>query len=306
MFNIFKSKKAELDGAVCEIRLGLPGSGKSLDQTLLAVLPHLLNNEEVYCCYWINWKLPNYHYFDPNDEEAVKKIITETRNAVVVFDEIAQVWEPRSWENESAEVRKFFQLHRHRHVDIYANTQDVSLVAKTVGIVASNWIKCEKIETPLWLKWIKNILGFENKITIDKLYMTYQEVKKEANGWELGEVIEERKGIETKKYGLKDILREDLNDYKIETIHRYCSKCKARQGEQIKKEDNEKIAEYNPKKDIWTLKTKEFCPKHKDELLTLRKTGLYDTDYEIESIQKDIIIKKYKHCHECGYDKLIR
>ena len=51
-----------------EMRLGLPGSGKTLTQTELIVLPALLEGLDVYVNYWINCNLENYHYFADFDE----------------------------------------------------------------------------------------------------------------------------------------------------------------------------------------------------------------------------------------------
>jgi len=288
-----------IEGAICEIRLGLPGSGKSLDQTYAAVLPHLLNDEEVYCCYWLNWNKPNFHYFHPGDFDAIK----HERNCVVVFDELAQTFEPRDWEGESGEVRAWFQLHRHNHVDIYANTQDVSLVAKTVGIIADQWIRCSKIEYGWLWALIRKWLGFNNKITILKEYLTFQQLKKMANGWEIGEDVALDIDKEKIKRSIPDILCHDLDDYKIELVHKYCPKCAARQGSQILKEDTEKICEWIDKQG-WQLKIKEFCPKHKDTELEIRESGLYDTDYIPQKIVKFKTFKAIKLCPDCGKDML--
>jgi len=290
------------DGAVCEIRLGLPGDCKSLDQTLEAVLPHLLAGEEVWCCYWLNWNQPNYHYFQPRDFDAIKDL----RNAVVVFDEVAQMWEPRDWENESGEVRKFFQLHRHHHIDIYANTQDVSLVAKTVGIIGSNWIKMVKTKRHWLADWfIYQVIGMEPRILCQKKYMTFQEVKKESLGWELGEVIEERGDMITQVYTLSSIIRSDLDKYKVEIVHRYCPKCCSRQGEMILKEDTDKVCQWD-KKYGYRLKEKEYCPKHHDILLEIKESGLYDTDYEPEVLEKEYTLVKMKSCGQCGHKSYLR
>lgn len=54
-----------IEGPSCVVRLGLPGSGKTLDQTLSDVIPALLSGVDVYCNYWINWDSPNLHFFPP-------------------------------------------------------------------------------------------------------------------------------------------------------------------------------------------------------------------------------------------------
>jgi len=288
------TKKPEKKGCVCVGRLGLPGSGKSLDQTHSEVLEHLMNGEEVWSCYWINWAGDNWHYFQPRDFDAIKNL----RNCVIVFDEVAQMWEPRDWESENSEVRAFFQLHRHRHNDIYFNTQDVSLVSKTVGIIASEWIKYYKVEPD----WIRKLLKPKVKISMEIHHMTYQEMKKEAFGWELGDLVVERGDTELIDYKEEDLVRRDLNDLKVEIVHRYCPVCCARQGGIIKKEETEKYVDWDKKKGYY-LKKKEYCPKHKTQELEIRETGLYDTDYEPETKQKDYTMAKVYTCRDCGHKK---
>jgi len=290
-----------IEGARCEIRLGLPGCGKSLDQTENPVLDHLLNGEQVYCCYWLNWNQPNYHYFTPGDFEAIKNL----RNCVVVFDELAQSFEPRDWENESKDVRRFFQLHRHHHVDIYANTQDLSLVAKTIGIVADEWVLCDRIERGWLRKGFLKLFGIE-EISISKEYLNLQQLKKIANGWEIGEDVAldiETRVVNYKKEKLKHI---ELDEYKIELIHWHCDQCGGRQGEIILRGKTDNIATYNEKLKEWVSKEPKYCPKHPGELLKIKETGLYDTDYEPEQIERPYILKKYRTCEYCGQQHLVR
>ncbi|HNV97629.1 MAG TPA: zonular occludens toxin domain-containing protein [bacterium] len=271
--------------SIIKIRLGKTGSGKTLDQTIEDVVPRLIAGEEIYSCYWLNWAGKNYHYFVADDFEMIKNV----RNACIVFDEVAQSFEPRDWEKESSEVRRFFQLHRKRSNTIIANTQDLSLVAKTIGILAHEWILIEKIEP----NWLDLILG-NNKIKIDRSFMSYQRLKKLASGWEIGE-IEYEKGeieIDNKNYKEEDIIRRDLDEFKQELVHRYCPLCGQRQGEQILKEDTEKICEWN-NKEGWKLKKEEYCPKHKNTLLEIRRSGMYDTNFEPEYKGRDVIFKPF-------------
>jgi len=300
---IFSLPEPERDGAVCMLFTGLPGGGKSLIETLDYAIDHLLAGEDVKACYWLNWAGSNFHYFPPTEDGF--NSIKDSRNSVIIFDELAQIWDPRRYNNESPEVRAFFQLHRHRHNDIYGNTQDISLIAKTVGIVGSNFIQVEKMEDG-WLnqlirKWLKK----PPRIGIIKRHMSLKEMKKETYGFDLEYQIEERGDIQEVWYEMSDIIREDLNEFKVETIHRYCNRCKSRQGEQIKKEDNEKVAEYDGKLKIWKLKEKEYCPKHHEEELEIRLSGMYDTDYEPETKQEKYKTKEFKTC-DCGFDHLVK
>jgi len=283
------------EGVKIKMRLGKTGSGKTLDQTETDVLDALLDGQEVWSCYWINWNQPNWHYFRPRDFNTIKNL----RNCVVVFDEVRQSFDPRSWESESEEVRAFFELHRHRHNDIIGNTQDVSLVAKTVGIQAHEWSLVERMEPTIITRLIDWFTKTQKK-RIRKDYLSFQELKKMANGWELGEDVALDNDWEKKTYKIKDIVHHELDEYKTELIHRYCPKCKMRQGEMIKKEDTNIVADYNKEKEGWSLRGKEFCPRHKDQELEIRESGLFDTDYEPETVGKNYKIVKYVMCETCG------
>lgn len=281
-----------MEGHKIQIRLGKTGSGKTLDQTIQEVIPRLINGEEVYSCYWLNWKGSNFHYFVADDFEAIESV----RNATIVFDEVAQSFDPREWEKESSGVRRFFQLHRKRHNDIIANTQDISLVAKTIGILAHEWILIEKVEETWIDKLIERFTGKKVIVKLDKSIMSYQRLKKLAVGFEIGETEIERGeiAIENINYKEWDIVRPDLDEYKEELVHRYCPQCRQRQGRQIKAEDTEKECRRGEKgEDEWVLINKEYCPKHKEQELIIRKSGMYDTDYEPERKGKEVIWKPF-------------
>ena len=278
------------------MRLGLPGSGKTLDQTENDVLPHLLTGEEVWCCYWLNYKGANLHYFSEFEE------VENLRNVVVVFDEIGQILPAREWEKEGLRVQLFFQLHRHRHVDIIGNTQDVSLVAKTVGIVANKWIYCERKNKIVLDFILKNILGLDI-VMINKTEMSYQGLKKMANGWEMSQTMDLRKDSRTmrKWYRTNKIIHKELDKYKIELVHRYCPLCAMRQGAQILSEDTDKIC--IKVKGVYRLKEKEYCPKHTTTELQIRLSGIYDTDHEPEVKEKKIILQPMIDSPE-GYTRI--
>jgi hypothetical protein len=280
-----------IKGNRCVIRLGKPGCGKSLDQTETDVLEHLWAGEDVYCCYWINWKgyknskgewTQNFHYFPPTKKgwDSIK----DKRNCVVVFDELAQVFDPRDWAEEGSEVRRWFQLHRHFHVDIYANTQDVSLVAKSVGIIADEWQLIENVGYGLVIDWILDALGVQI-IRIRKEFLTWQQLKKMASGWELGEDVAIDGNWKHKRYPIKKIIHNELNEYKEELYHYYCQKCCSRQGEKIK----DKTMTLGS---LASLGTK-YCEKHKEEPLIIKETGLYDTDYTPEMDEEEIEFKAF-------------
>jgi len=276
----------EIESNVIRMYLGKTGSGKTVLQTEEWVLPALIAGEEVYCCYWINWNLPNYHYFAPRDLDSIMNV----RNSMIVFDEIRRSLDPRQWESESDEVRSFFELHRHRHNDIIGNTQDVSLVAKTVGVQAHEWTLVDRIE-PRFFGRLWSKITMSEGLVFNKQYLSFQELKKMAAGWELGEEIGLNSEIEKVKIPLNDLLHRELEKYKQEIVHRYCPKCKSRQGDQIKKEETDNYCSLLNGK--WVLIEEEYCPKHKDTLLEIKESGMFDTDYEPETVEKDIIFKPF-------------
>ena len=280
--NFFK-RIEPISGVNCIMRLGLPGSGKTLDQTINNVLPHLLAGEIVYSSYWINWNRPNLKLFKEFDD------IENVRNCVVVFDEIGQVLPARQWEEEGLKVQLFFQLHRHRHIDIIGNTQDVSLVAKTVGIVANKWYLCDNKTSKLFNMALKPFnLGY---VIIRKTILSWQQLKKMANGWELEGIFPEGRKKDRHKtdfHSLESLEFNELDEFKQEIVHTYCPICQMRQGLQILKEDTLNQCDYNRKTKIYTLKEALYCPKHEQQPLEIRKSGIYDTDYEPKFPDKTI------------------
>jgi len=278
--NFLEDNDKTIQGTVFSNRLGLPGSGKTLGMVEEDLLPHLLDGQEVYTNIFINWNKPNIHFFTADEFEELAPTL---RNCVLVMDEIGQVMEPRAWEQESGNIRRFFQLHRHRHVDIYGTTQDISLVAKSAWIVVDEWILCEKYENTLIRKlWDK--IRKQKTFSVQYQDMTYQELKKASNGWDIGGTDEFGTiggDIRIKKYKVNELVHSELNEYKKELYHYYCKKCAGRQG---------KIITTRDKKDI----NKEiYCEKHKDEILEIRETGLYDSEYEIEIKEKEIYFQAF-------------
>jgi len=278
-----------IEGSIFSIRLGLPGSGKSLGLVEEDLLPHLLAGEEIYCNFWINWKgikqadgtyKQNLHFFNNEDFE---ELVPNLRNCVLVMDEIGQVLEPRSWEQESGNIRRFFQLHRHHHVDIYGTTQDISLVAKSAWIVVDEWIMCYKLKPNMLFKlWF--YLTNKDIIQIGYQEMTYQEIKKMSYGWENSIDNEESKiggYIRIVNYDKKKLLHKELDEYKEELRHYYCPKCAGRQEE-----------------------TKDLkCPKHKEIDLEEIQSGIYDSDYDLPIKEKNISFVAMIDC-PAGYRKI--
>jgi len=280
-----------IEGSIFSIRLGLPGSGKSLGLCEEDLLPHLLAGEEVYCNFWVNWKglkkedgtyKQNLHFFTADEFEELAPTL---QNCVLVMDEIGQVMEPRAWEQESGNIRRFFQLHRHHHVDIYGTTQDISLVAKSAWIVVDEWILCHKLQHTKWDK-LKDWFLKRNTFKVGYQDMTYQEMRKLTYGWE-NFIDNPETGIggelRVKYYDPIKLVHKEIDENKSELVHLYCDKCASRQ-EDLNKEG--------------------FCPKHgKDFVLREIETGLYDSDYDVPIKEKDISFVAMIDCPK-GYRKI--
>jgi len=157
-----------INGEVFDVRLGIPGSGKTILQNEFSAIPALLENLNVYSNYWINWKHDNLKIYSDLED------IVHIRNAVLLIDEIARVSDPRHWESESANVRAFFQLHRHYHVDIHSNTQHISLVPKTALIEVDRFLYVDKA----FNGWLTKLL-FPNFpfLVFTEEQMTLKEIK---------------------------------------------------------------------------------------------------------------------------------
>lgn len=305
---IFKELREEEPDNIIIVRLGKTGSGKTLVQTEINVLPLLLDGQSVKCCYWLNWdteKYPNLEYFAPRDFNKIK----DSRNCTIVFDEVARSFPARGFDSETSEFWDFVQLHRHRHNTLILNTQDISLVAKTFAVQSHSWSQVERVERSLLLRFFDKVFE-RNKIVINEDFLTYAELKRMAMGWEQNFDPEIKPDWQTHSFTREQLLHPELDEYKIELVHRYCPRCKSRQGEQIKKADT--LLHCNPVFDHkgnltgYTLKNVEHCPKHINTPLVARLSGMFDTDYEPEPDGETFKIVRYRVCKECGKDSIFK
>ncbi|MFZ4799300.1 MAG: hypothetical protein ACOYMA_17505 [Bacteroidia bacterium] len=307
LLNCYKELQEEEGDNEITIRLGKTGSGKTVLQTFENVLPLLLDNQEVYCCYWLNYNGINLHYFKPKEFDKIKDL----RNTTIVFDEIRRSFDPRQYGEETEEFRSFVELHRHRHNNIIGNTQDISLVAKTFGIQTHNWSLVAKQPRSIFSLMLDKIME-RKRLFIQEDYLTYQELKKMAAGWEIGENV----GLDSVwtlfKYEMKDLVRRDLNEIKVELVHKYCPRCKSRQGTQVIKEETldyfNEIIDNKGELIGYTMKFKEYCPKHKATELIARESGMFDTDYEPATDEKNDNRRAvyYETCKVCGKDHVVK
>lgn len=249
---------------------GLPGSGKSLMMTI-EVYRFLIKGYTVYSDYWINYKGDNLKYF--NDIED----ICDKRNAIVVFDEISALLEPRAWEQETKEIRRFFSQHRKRHITIFATTQHRSQVAKTVRNIVHYWCQMTNYTNT---EGIKGKQGIGAKLPflllreqpIDRTNIEDDNPRLEGGFFSLiSQLI-----YLSKKH---DIVCPQFDKYKLEHEHQYCPECRQAQ---------------DPKEVIAGK-----CPKCKGKT-EKRKSGIYDTDREVSTKKKKVITKYFTECESCG------
>jgi len=139
--------------ATFEITEGAPGQGKSLytARTALRILKRNLKWEEQgnpRRQIWSNLK------FSPEFEAEFDGYISywsdssqlvKLRDCDIIWDEIATELDARNWPNLSIEMKRFLSQYRKRGIDIYANTQDFSMIDQRARLMISNVRTLSKI-----------------------------------------------------------------------------------------------------------------------------------------------------------------
>jgi len=67
------------------------------------------------------------------------------RDCDIIWDEIANELDSRNWVNLSNEVKRFLSQYRKRGIDIYANTQDFSMVDARARLMVTKVARCKKL-----------------------------------------------------------------------------------------------------------------------------------------------------------------
>jgi len=278
------------------MRLGKPGAGKTLSTTELLALPALLSGIHVYADYWLNWKLPNYHYFQEFEE------IADVRNCIVLFDDMSDILDPRNWEGEGSQVRRFFIYHRKRHIEIEGNVQNLNLIAKTALNQVSTFLWHTDLNDSIFNFLFPGTLRFQ----IDEL--TLQQLKRFDSGYVpyippqddedyQDEPEDDVEDSWTEKYKIKKLYHPEFNKYKQEFFHFYCPLCESRQGEIIYAENTNKYLNYDSKKQRFTSLKADVeipqCPKHYTQTLEIRPSTMYDSDYELKLPEKEIVWRPF-------------
>lgn len=122
--------------AIFEIIEGKPGQGKSLYTAKLAqrlikrnmkiagkyaIFRPVVSNIK-FAPWFEEWAGPFLEYWNTTTE------VVQLRNVDLLWDEIATELDSRNFANLSEELKRFLSQYRKRGVDIYANTQDFSMI----------------------------------------------------------------------------------------------------------------------------------------------------------------------------------
>ena len=289
-----------INGTTNDFFIGLPGSGKTLMAVYDYVLPHLLAGEQVWSDTWLNWSGDNLHYFSADD---FRSLSTKLRNCLIFFDEVQRILEPRDWDSEDGNIRAFFQLHRHRHLSIVGTTQDISLVAKSALITVDNFIYTEKTQS----SFLSRLL-FGKHIPVSYQVLSLRELKSVLNFFDIGQDTGDNlvNSFQRRSFRFnKHLVRSDLNSFKSELYHFYCPVCASRQNvingsfltELDLNDKPYKVWSGSPIPKDWSIgkiqEKKYYCPRHKDIVLDIRPSLMYDTEYELILTPPNLIWKPY-------------
>jgi len=136
-----------------EIIEGAPGQGKSL-YTARKVEDLLRRNKRWYKKSGIIRKIASNIKFSEEFEKIADGFLlywTNTQQLVglrdvdIVWDEIATELDSRNWVNLDDEMKRFLSQYRKRGVDIYANTQDFSMIDARARLMITSVKSLSKI-----------------------------------------------------------------------------------------------------------------------------------------------------------------
>jgi len=139
--------------AIFEITEGAPGQGKSLYTARLAerlikrnAKWHLKGNKlrqvasNIKFAQWFEDEYKEFIVYWTQPEQ-----LLEMRDVDVLWDEIATELDSRNFANLSQEMKRFLSQYRKRGVDIYANTQDFSMIDARARLMVTKVYTLSKV-----------------------------------------------------------------------------------------------------------------------------------------------------------------
>jgi len=285
--------------------LGLRGAGKTLSAIYEEVLPRYERGEKIVSNSFINLKGVEY-VFSPED-------CLKLRNCVLFIDELGDFVDVYDYMNSDPAFRRFLRLSRKRKVDIITTAQDISYIAKYFRVLFSDWVQCENA-TPVGLsakilKWLHlfSVKIKQQELTANELARLQKgvgssplrdvelDLESESNDdldLNFDEAELENK-VKTIDYYEKDLIRPDLNDFKLFHYYCYCPLCDTRSDFEIPLDKQDFLIDYEKKKGLF-LKKEQFCEIHPKTPLQVKEFGIYDSDYEIPVPEvPDLVFKAY-------------
>ncbi len=139
--------------ATFEVIEGSVGQGKSL-YTAKIIMRLLKRNKRWYQkgnprrVVWSNLKLSKElenEWVGYLKYWADSALLVKLRDVDIVWDEIATELDARNWVNLSIEMKRFLSQYRKRGIDIYANTQDFSMIDQRARLMISRVCTLSKI-----------------------------------------------------------------------------------------------------------------------------------------------------------------
>jgi len=282
----------KFNGEMFDLYLGSVGQGKTLVINEDYTLPALIDRQEVFCSYWVNWNRPNYHYWREPEE------FTELKNCLLVIDELGDIIDKWSWDILDASIKKFFMYHRHRLVDIVGNTQDYGDVAVQPRRHITRYFMTEKHFSN---KFIQKFWKSFPWVVIKTYEMTKNDVMlldKPIITNDNNETVDTFKSIDKLRtfYSIKKLYHFELDKFKKEFIHFYCPDCGCRHNEDIPKDETGQFAIRDKKTNLFIPREDynfPYCPKHIDTKLTIRTSTMYDSHYLPKNKSKQVVVKLF-------------
>jgi hypothetical protein len=139
--------------ATFEITEGAPGQGKSLYTAKLT--ERIIKRNAKWNIrgnpirkIWSNIKFASW--FEEEYAEFIEywtdsEVLVKLRDCDIIWDEIATELDARNWVNLSVEMKRFLSQYRKRGIDIFANTQDFSMIDARARLMISNVRTLSKI-----------------------------------------------------------------------------------------------------------------------------------------------------------------